>query len=63
MLDIIRFMLMIWYGKCCWDYLENMGESAFTIPIDKIVVVIIMIILWQFIYLFIQLIYNGLNDR
>lgn len=63
MLDIIRFMLMIWYGKYCWDYLENMGESAFTIPIDKIFIVIIMVILWQFIYIFIQLIYNGLNDR
>ena len=60
LLNLIRLILMIMYGKYCIGYISSM-ESSF-LYLNKFIMIVFMIMIWQFIYTFTQLIYNGLNE-
>lgn len=60
LLNLIRLVLMIIYGKYCIEYISSM-ESSF-LYLNKFIMIVFMIMIWQFIYTFTQLIYNGLNE-
>lgn len=61
-MNLIRCILMIIYIKYCFEYIRNMDNESFFSPLEKFIVIVFMIMIWQFIYSFIQLIYKGLND-
>lgn len=61
-MDIIRGILIIYVGIKGFQYIADIGESPYFIPIDKIFIILLMIGLWNTIYLITQLLYNGLDD-
>lgn len=61
-MNLIRCILMIIYIKYCFEYIRNMDSESFFSPLEKFIVIVFMVMIWQFIYSFIQLIYKGLND-